>query len=145
MNCAVLPILFLIITLRGADNSRKNGLCYYRGDRLEEYIQYRAVRRKLYLLYAMNVADWICTVVLLRSGGFFEVNPFTRAFIDSIPLGLLVKVLLPVVIIAVIIRLMNGLDGKWRALVGGFTSVVIAFYFALCLNHIINFILLIFG
>ena len=121
------------------------GLCYYRGDVLELSLVSRIVRQKLYILYILNVADWICTVLLLRAGGFIEANPLTRVFIDSIPMGLLIKVALPAAAVAVILRLIKELD-KWGiTAVNRFTTLVLAFYIALCVNHIVNFMLLFFG
>ena len=112
---------------------------------MELYAKYNYVKKKLFLLYALNIVDWICTLALIRTGDFYEANPVMSGLVDSLPLGFLVKCALPAVLVFVIIRLMSKLDIGGLSKVSGFTSVIIAFYLALCINHSINFVLFIFG
>ena len=104
-----------------------------------------SLQKKLVLIYAMNVADWICTVALLSTGGFYEANPLARAFIGSIPLGLLVKCVLPAAMIFVIQRMARLLDPHGLRVLDRFVAFALTFYTALCFLHMINFVLLFFG
>ena len=112
---------------------------------MELYVINNTVRRRLYLLYALNVVDWVCTVVLINTGGFFEANPLMRPLVSSIPLGFTVKAALPAVIIAVILRLTGTLDFGSVIKVKRLVTIILLFYIALCINHAVNFILLFFG
>ena len=104
-----------------------------------------SVRRKLYLIYGLNIADWLCTIVLLRSGDFIEVNPIMNAVIHSIPLGLAVKCILPAIIITVIIGMLSQLGYKDTGTVDRVVSFAAAFYTLLCVDHIVNFMILFFS
>ena len=112
---------------------------------MELYALNNTVRRRLYLLYFLNIADWVCTVILLSTGGFYEVNPIMRPFVGSIPLGFLIKAVIPAAIVALILRLAPRLDCASVIRVIRFTNAILIFYAALCVNHIVNFILLFFG
>lgn len=98
--------------------------------------------KKLFLIYGMNAVDWICTVILLKSGDFYEANPLARLFIDSLPIGFIVKCVLPMGLIlgiTVILRLFNGYElrsaDQW-------ISFMVVFYLAIDLDHVINFFIL---
>ena len=111
-----------------------------------ELIRFKtSVRRKLYLIYALNVADWLCTVILLRSGDFYEANPLMRSVIHSVPLGFAVKCILPAVIITVITRMLAELGCKETRLIDRVISFAVAFYTLLCADHIVNFMILFFS
>ncbi len=53
------------------------------------------IRRKLILLYILNVTDIIFTLMLLQTGFFSEVNIFMVNAVESPVLSLLLKVILP--------------------------------------------------
>ena len=103
--------------------------------------QVYAVRRKLYILYLMNITDWICTVALIGTGCFYEANPLMRQVADSIPLGFVVKALVPAAAVALVLTLTGRMDNRGVLTVDRFTTLVLLFYTTLVLNHIINFIL----
>ena len=98
--------------------------------------------KKLYLIYSLNVADWICTVILLSSGGFFEANPLAGSFIGDISAGFAVKCGLALAVVILIAGALTRLDGDQLYIVDCFISFVLAFYTVICLIHIVNFILL---
>ena len=109
---------------------------------MELYALNDTVRRRLLLLYILNIADWVCTVILLDSGGFYEMNPLMRPIVTSIPLGFLIKGVLPAAIVAAIPRMTLKLDCAGITKIIRFTNLILALYIALCVNHIYNFILL---
>ncbi|MBQ6336775.1 MAG: hypothetical protein IJI50_06050 [Ruminococcus sp.] len=98
--------------------------------------------RGLLLIYALNVADWICTVVLLRGGGFFEANPLMRGIVGDISAGFAVKCLLPLLLILVLARLFSTLNEPELHGTERVVKAVFGFYLFLCVNHIANFVIL---
>ena len=100
----------------------------------------RRLSRKLCLIYALNIADWICTVTLLRIGGFYEANPLMRPLIGEPLSGLIVKGLLPAVLLVLVSRLSRRLETWESLLLNRFISFVLALYSVLCTVHIMNFI-----
>lgn len=109
---------------------------------MELYALNDVVRRRLRLLYILNIIDWICTVILLSSGGFYEANPLMRPIVTSVPIGFLIKGVLPAAIVAAIPRLTIKLDRAGITKIIRFTNIILTLYIALCVNHIFNFILL---
>ena len=103
------------------------------------------LKRKLYLLYSLNAADWIFTVVLIRSGRFFEVNPLARTFINNISAGFAIKCIIPAALITLIARSTDRLDSNDLRRVDMFASFALAFYTLLGIDHMINFIILFLG
>ena len=99
-------------------------------------------KRKLYLLYSLNAADWICTAALLRSGWFYEVNPLARSFIGNTSAGFAIKCIVPAVLITLIVRSIDLLDSNDLRRIDMFTSFALVFYTLLCIDHIINFAIL---
>ena len=97
-----------------------------------------ALRRKLCLIYSLNIADWICTVTLLSSGGFFEANPLMRPVLGDVSLGFLVKGILPAFLL-LFVGHMAGSLGKGARWVDRCAGWVLALYTALCAVHIVNF------
>ncbi len=110
-----------------------------------EILRAAALRRKLYLIYALNVADWICTSVLLRAGGFYEANPLMRSVAGDASWSFLLKCIAPILLTAGLFRLIGRLDREGLMHVDRFISFVLVFYLALCLNHIANFVMLFLG
>ena len=100
---------------------------------------------KLFLLCSLNTADWICTVALITSGSFIEINPLARLFIYDVSAGFLIKCLIPPVLITLVIRYLNVLGIREMNRVDRVLSFAIVFYIMLCVDHIVNFMLLFFG
>lgn len=103
-----------------------------------------AVSGKLFLLYALNLADWVCTVTLLGADGFYEANPLLRALIGSPVLGMTIKGVLPAMVLAAVGQLLRLLDSRAIGKVDRCLCFVLTVYTALCANHIANFVILFF-
>lgn len=101
------------------------------------------ISRKLFLVYFLNVADWVCTVTLLSTGMFFEANPIARTFIDSITLGFIIKCLIPFVGVFVCCRYMRILELAQLRFADMLISFALTVYIAIIIDHIINFLLLV--
>ena len=96
---------------------------------------------KLCLIYALNIADWFCTVVLLRLGGFYEANPLMRPVIGDPLSGAIAKCLLPAALLLLVRRMCRGLSARELIYVDRFICFALALYCALCVMHILSFIL----
>ena len=104
-----------------------------------------SLRRKLYLLYMMNVSDWICTAVLLRSGRFSEANPLAVGVMNSLSLGFLIKVMLSAAVIWLVYRLIERLDDSGLATADSAVSFTLVIYSSIHIVHAVNFLILFFG
>lgn len=100
-----------------------------------------SLMRKLFLIYSLNTVDWICTVVLLRTGGFYEANPLMQPIIGNLSLGLTVKGILPLLAILLIIRMIGRIDRGELYTIDRIVAFVLAFYTVLCGVHVVNFLL----
>ncbi len=100
------------------------------------------LQRKLYFVYSLNVLDWVCTLLLISSGLFYEANPIADAFISNIALGLLIKCVAPFVLIFMVCRFMHILDFSQLKMADMAISFGLTFYLFITLDHIINFIIL---
>lgn len=111
---------------------------------LELYFTRSKLFKKLMVIYSLNVADWVCTVVLLHTERFYEANPLMRGIIAELPLGFLAKCILPAVVITVLIFAIKLLDRRELRIADRFISFVMVFYLAINIDHVVNFMLLIF-
>ena len=97
---------------------------------------------KLFLLYFLNLCDWICTEALLKSGYFIEANPVMQPVVTNFWQTILIKGVLPLVLI-----LISCLIFKWAGtgetkLIKIMLGVGITAYVLVNLWHIFNFVLL---
>ena len=106
-----------------------------------ETVLQRALSNKLCLIYALNIADYICTVTLLRTGDFAEANPLMRPVIGDPLSGLFFKCLLPAALLLLVRRMCRVLSVRELVYVDRFICFVLALYCALCAIHIISFVL----
>ncbi|MBQ6154170.1 MAG: hypothetical protein IJJ15_10535 [Ruminococcus sp.] len=112
---------------------------------MAEVIRRQNIEKKLYLSYSLNIIDWVCTLFLLSSGGFYEANPVARLFIGSITLGFLIKCALPLLIVVTVSWALSKLSFEDMATADSFVCFLLVFYIAINLDHLINFILLFSG
>lgn len=109
-----------------------------------ERILCRNLNKKLYLVYFLNVLDWACTVLLLRTGLFYEANPIANSFIHNLLLGFFIKCVAPFVVIFLISRSMNILALIQLRIADKLISFALTVYLAVTLDHIINFVMYLF-
>ena len=79
---------------------------------------------KLFFLYLLNLADWLCTEALLATGKFFEANPIMRP------------------VLSLLHRLSRVDDSRFSSALLN-TGIVV--YSLVNLWHIVNFLLLFFA
>lgn len=101
--------------------------------------------RKLYFVYFLNVLDWVCTVLLLNTGMFFEANPIADTFIDNVWLSFFLKCVAPFFVVFLVNRFLHILDIRELKLCDMMISFTLTVYLAVTLDHIINFIIFIFS
>ena len=102
------------------------------------------ISRKLLWVYFLNVVDWVCTIILLSTGMFFEANPIARTFIDNISLGFVIKCLIPFFGVFVCCRYMKVLGFTQLRFADMLVSFALTVYIAIIIDHIINFLILVF-
>lgn len=97
---------------------------------------------KLFLLYFLNIVDWICTEALLSSGRFVEANPIMRPVLGGFGSTLLLKGVLPLVmtVICAVIYKFSGITESRFA--NALLYIGIGVYVLVNLWHIFNFVLL---
>lgn len=61
--------------------------------------QIESLKKKMILLYILNVTDIILTLLLLNTGFFAEVNVFMVNAVESPTLSILLKVILPALLL----------------------------------------------
>lgn len=96
-------------------------------------------KKRLFLLFMLDLSDWICTLALLRTGLFREANPLMRGVIENTALGLFVKVLLPLSLILFALTKLKGADRRQLRLSNNIALVGVAVYFLLNVYHIACF------
>ncbi len=97
---------------------------------------------KLFFLYLLNLCDWLCTEVLLRSGRFFEANPLMQPVVQQLIPALLLKGVLPL-FLSLACALVFRLSGLRETRFGNFLLNIGIFVYSLVnLRHILNFLLL---
>lgn len=98
---------------------------------------------RLTALYALNISDYIFTLILLSTGYFFEGNPMLSGSIGNFG-GFVLKCILPFVLLFYIrIRLRNTPITKIKT-VKCILNIGIIFYAIVNAMHLFGFVLLMF-
>ena len=97
---------------------------------------------KLFLLYFLNLCDWICTEALLKSGYFIEANPVMQPVVTDFWQTILIKGILPLVLILISCVIFKWADTGETKLIKIMLFVGIIAYVLVNLWHIFNFVLL---
>ena len=98
---------------------------------------------KLYCVYFLNVLDWIFTLMLLKTGLFYEANPIARTFIESFTLSFTIKCIIPLALIILVCKCLHLLDFSQMKTADMVICFGLTVYLAVIVDHIINFIILI--
>lgn len=101
------------------------------------------LQKKLFLVYSLNVIDWVCTLLLLSTGAFYEANPIARSFIGSISFGFAVKCIVPFLAVYSVNRMMHILEVGQLKIADMMISFGLTVYLAVNIDHLINFIIII--
>lgn len=101
------------------------------------------IRNKLILLYILNVTDIIFTFLLLSTGLFIEANVFMVQAVESVPMSLMLKIILPAVLLIYIHFRMQGATESQLKKSNIFINGAVAFYGLINLSHVFWSIVLI--
>ncbi len=99
---------------------------------------------KLFLLYFLNLVDWVCTEALLASGRFYEANPIMSPVLSGFWQTILIKGFLPLALVllcALIYKLSGEAESRLTNLL---INIGIIAYVLVNMWHILNFVLLFF-
>ena len=94
------------------------------------------VKRKLALLFILNVLDIVFTLILLKTGLFKEANFIMAVVIDNPYLALFLKVLLVGVLLFLLSKRIEGANGKQLVYSNYIINVMCVIYILINLSHI---------
>lgn len=100
------------------------------------------LKKKLCIVYLLNVVDYICTLSLVSTGKFFEANPLANTFIDDIGMGIVIKCVVPFGLMFFVLRCMHILNIKELRFADMLISFGLTVYLVIMLDHLINFVIL---
>ena len=95
---------------------------------------------KLFFLYGLNLADWLCTAALLATGRFYEANPLMSRILPHFLPTLLLKGVIPlgITLLCALLFWRSHLDDS--PLGRRFLDIGIAGYTLVNLWHVVNFV-----
>lgn len=97
------------------------------------------MKKRLFLLFMLNLSDWICTLALLRTGLFKEANPLMQDVISSFALGFIIKVAMPLSLILFAVSKLKYSDRRQILISNNIALFGVAIYFLLNIYHIMCF------
>lgn len=98
--------------------------------------------RKLFFLYILNIADWICTEALIGSGYFYEANPIMQPVLQNFWSTILIKGVLPLALILICCAVFKWAGADESRFTDIIINIGISAYALVNLWHILNFVLL---
>lgn len=97
------------------------------------------MKKRLFLLFMLNLSDWICTLALLRTGLFKEANPLMENVISNYALGFAVKAVMPFGLILFALTKLKDADRRQILISNNIALFGVSVYFLLNLYHIACF------
>ena len=95
------------------------------------------IRKKLIILYLLNVTDIIFTLALLQTGFFSEVNIFMVNAVESPIASFLLKVILPAVLLYYLYRRICQSDSSQLKVTNIGINISLSIYALVNLSHLI--------
>lgn len=95
------------------------------------------IKKKLILLYVLNVTDIIFTILLLQTGYFTEVNFFMAKAVQNPAVSILIKIILPAIILLYIFKRMELADSDQRKASNIAVNISLSIYSLVNLSHVI--------
>ena len=95
------------------------------------------VKRKFQLIYILNVTDIIFTLVLLRTGMFFEGNIFMRPFVASEYASIMLKIGLPIILLYYVFKRMAKATQKQLISSNLFINFCLVLYTFINVSHVL--------
>lgn len=95
------------------------------------------IKKKLIILYILNVTDIIFTVLLLQTGYFAEVNIFMIKAVQNPVFSILLKIILPALLLIYIFRRMKLADLSQLKAANIAVNISLTIYSLVNLSHIV--------
>lgn len=95
------------------------------------------IRKKLIILYLLNVTDIIFTLALLRTGFFSEVNIFMVNAVESPMFSMLLKIVLPAILLYYLYKRICSSDDAGLRDTNIGINVSLAIYTLVNLSHLL--------
>ena len=96
-------------------------------------------KKRLFLLFMLNMSDWLCTLALLSTGVFEEANPLMKSVIAQPVYGFLAKIALPLVLIIFALGRMKDADENQILLSNRICLFGVSVYVLINIYHIFCF------
>jgi len=97
-----------------------------------------SIRRKLTILYILNVSDIIFTILLINTGMFLEVNTVMAPFVNNRQLlSLIIKVLIPFVVLIWVYQRMKDATEKQLYQSNIIINGCLIFYGLINISHVV--------
>lgn len=97
--------------------------------------------KKLIVIYALNVSDYILTLILLASGLFTEANPLLSMPMNNF-LGFILKCIVPLVLLLLVRHRLRGINSKQIKPVWYILDLTIGLYAIINIFHVFWFIMM---
>lgn len=94
------------------------------------------VKYKFKLIYALNVIDILYTIILLRTGKFFEGNIVMQSIVKNEILSIVLKIGLPLLLIYYLVRRMRDATNKQLIIANIFINFCLILYMITNLLHV---------
>lgn len=100
------------------------------------------IKKRLILLYFLNVTDLLFTSILLNTGCFIELNPFMKPIINNYNFSIPLKCLLPMLLFYVLYIRMQKATNKQLEISNKFIYALLISYVVINISHLINIFLI---
>lgn len=105
-------------------------------DFLKKY-NFKIVKKKLILLYLLNISDIIFTLILLNTGFYTEVNSLMKSAVKSPLASFALKAILPAVLIVYLFMRMQKATDKQLKQSNFIINCAIILYLVINISHLI--------
>lgn len=95
------------------------------------------IKKKFILLYLLNVADIIFTLLLLQTGYFHEVNILMAKLLNNPPVSLLLKIFLPAVLLIYLYNQIKEEDSSQLRASNIAVNISLTIYTLVNLSHLV--------
>lgn len=100
------------------------------------------IKKKLIILYILNVLDITLTLILLSTGLYMEVNTFMAKEVNNPAKAFILKTVIPAVLLIYIYFRMQKATNKQLKQSNIFINIITGVYFLINISHIIWIVLI---
>lgn len=95
------------------------------------------IRKKLIILYVLNVTDIIFTVLLLQTGYFAEINILMVDAVQFPLVGILLKIILPAILLLYLYKRLCGDNNSYLRATNIGVNISLSLYALVNLSHLL--------